>query len=69
MIMKQAEISEDERRKLSHAMVTLNGNPAYITGVKNDFAKVVDMTTNLEAEWSWPAVKRVVENGGKFKSF
>jgi hypothetical protein len=57
-----------ERLALTEAKVTLNGEPAKISGVYYRFATVTQLKTRLGAEWSWEAVKRVVANGGDFKS-
>lgn len=56
------------RHELCAKKVTLNGNPAVISGANNDFATVTDMTTHLSAEWAWETVERIVNNGGEFKS-
>jgi hypothetical protein len=53
-------------QELCAAEVTLNGNPAIISGHRLSFAKVTDLTTGLSAEWSWTAVRRIVANGGAF---
>lgn len=58
----------DERRELCAADVTLDGRPARIAGSRNDFATVRVRATGLGAEWSWPTVRRVVANGGEFRS-
>lgn len=47
---------------------TLNGNPAVVSGYNLDFAKVTDLITGLSAEWAWPTVERILNNGGNFKS-
>lgn len=57
------------RESLCHARVTLNGQPARITGYGLDFAKVTDRATGLSAEWSWETVLHVVTNrNGAFRS-
>jgi hypothetical protein len=48
--------------------ITLDGKPAVISGYRNSFAKVTQLSTGLSAEWSWEAVERIVAKGGKFKS-
>lgn len=49
--------------------VTLNGNPAQVSGYHNDFATVTDMTTGLSCEWAWQTVAHIVKNRkGAFKS-
>lgn len=59
-----------ERREALAARrdLTLNGNPARITGTHRRFAVVTDLTTRLSAEWSWESAERVVQNGGNFRS-
>ena len=61
----------DARRELTESVeITLNGQPAKITGYRKPFATVTDIATGLGAEWSWEAVANVV-NGpskGAFKS-
>ena len=59
----------DERRPLLHATVTLNGQAARISGLRNDYATVTDQATGLGAEWAWPTVRHIIENkGGAFQS-
>lgn len=57
-----------KRMGLTEAKVTLNGEPAKVSGVYNRFATVTQLKTRLSAEWSWEAVERVVAKGGDFKS-
>lgn len=58
----------EERHRLCAIAVTLNGNPARISGTVNDFATVTDTKSGLSAEWSWYTVARIVETGGRFTS-
>lgn len=58
----------DQRRELCAAKVTLNGQPATISGAMRDFAVVRDIKTGLGAEWAWVTVARIVANGGRFRS-
>jgi len=61
--------AEDVRRKLCEVPATLNGEPARISGYRNDFATVTQLDSGLSAEWSWPAVRRIVEQrDGAFKT-
>ena len=56
-------IPYDERhRMINTRSVTVNGNPAQLSGAMNDFATVTDRTTGLSAEWSWETVKRVIDH-------
>jgi hypothetical protein len=57
-----------DRYALIDARVTLNGNPARISGARLDFARVTDTVTGLSCEWAWETVERIVANGGAFKS-
>lgn len=57
-----------DRHALCAATVTLNGNPARISGARLPFARVTDMTTGLSAEWAWATVERIVAHDGAFKS-
>lgn len=56
-----------------HAMVksygitpTVNGHSGRITGYSNRFATVTDRETGVSAEFSWEAVRAVMEAGGNF---
>jgi hypothetical protein len=48
--------------------VTLNGQPARITGAGLEYARVTEIRSGLSAEWPWHAVARVVARGGRFES-
>jgi hypothetical protein len=49
--------------------VTLDGEKAVIIGVKEDFATVAILPNGYGFQWSWEAVKRIVEEkDGKFTS-
>lgn len=56
------------REELAQSKVTLNGNPAVISGILNDFATITNPKTGEHYEWSWNAVDRIVSKGGNFKS-
>lgn len=45
--------------------VTLNGKPACISGRFNAFATVMQFGSALAVQFSWPAVFRVMRDGGK----
>lgn len=69
MAKRTSSISLEERRALVQTKgITLNGNPAKVTGSEMAFAVIRDKTTGLYAEWSWEAVRRIVAKGGAFKS-
>jgi len=57
-----------DRHALVLATVTLDGNRARISGIRNDFATVTDAATGMSVEFAWPTVERIVRNGGTFKS-
>lgn len=61
-------VSYAERRALCEADITLNGRPAKISGACLDYAMVTDRESGLGAEWSWPAVQRIVAKGGAFST-
>lgn len=46
---------------------TANGHSAVISGYSNRFATVTDRETGTSAEFSWEAVREVMERGGDFK--
>ena len=60
--------SLERRYELIAADVTLNGEPAVISGVFMRFATVRQRRSGLSAEWAWSTVERVVSNGGAFRS-
>lgn len=61
-------VTDDERRALCDARVTLNGEPAKIAGTSLPFATVTTLATGLGCQWAWPTVARIVANGGRFTS-
>lgn len=61
-------MTREEKARLCEAEITLNGKPAQITGAANRFATITERESGLSAEWSWPAVKLVVDRGGAFLS-
>lgn len=65
-------LTEQERKaiadKYAGAACTLNGLPARVTGRLCDYATIAQLNSGLSAEWSWPAVERVMLTGGNFKS-
>ena len=69
MTTHRTALTEDQRRALCAAKVTLNGQPAAVSGWRAAHARVTDYATGLGAEWSWDAVAHVVEhNDGAFSS-
>jgi hypothetical protein len=58
----------DERYALCGGGVTLNGQPATVTGAQHAFAMVRDVRSGLGCEWAWETVARIRANGGAFKS-
>lgn len=62
-------IGQARRRALCAQAVTLNGEPAVISGALHRFATVTSLASGLSAEWSWAAVQRVIaEERGAFQS-
>lgn len=56
-----------------HALVlqrcTLNGIPAQVTGIRNEFAMIRPLRGECApAAFTWSTVERVICSGGKFKS-
>lgn len=47
---------------------TLNGHRASVGGYRLPFARVADLETGLDCEFSWETVARVMARGGAFKS-
>lgn len=62
------EVTIEERIALCDAHVTLDGQPAYVSGYELAFARVRLAANGLGAEWSWETVARIVANGGRFAS-
>lgn len=59
----------EQKIELCEAKVTLNGEPAKVSGYKNDFATITQIKSGLSAEWSWQTVEHIIKNkGGQFKS-
>lgn len=56
------------RHALVLQRVTLNGCPAQVTGIRNEFATVRALRGECSAEFAWQTVERVICNGGNFKS-
>ena len=46
--------------------ITLDGESAIVTGVKNAFATVCSNTCSVE--FAWPTVQRIMNKSGDFKS-
>ena len=60
---------KDDLVLLSHVLgATLDGEPARIVGRLNPFATVAQVKGPLALEWSWEAVKRIMDNDRKFSS-
>ena len=65
----EMEVCYDERKDIMAKKVTLNGNPATISGGMTRFAVVRQLNGDERYEWSWETVKNIVNNkGGKFLS-
>jgi len=62
-------VTLQRRQRLCEKEITLNGNPATISGWKNDFANITSLSTGERYEWSWETVDRIVTmRGGRFES-
>lgn len=67
--IRLADALLNERRLLAAAKVTLDGRPAKIGGIRNDFATVTSLYTGASFEWSWHAAAHIVEDcEGRFRS-
>ena len=64
------EIPVEDRIRLSEQAVTLDGKPAKVSGVYNQFALVwCKSTPGKGVQFSWAAVRSVIKTrGGRFKS-
>lgn len=62
-------MNTETRRDLCNMTVTLDGKPAAIVGIYNDFATVRRLDV-LSAEYAfcWETVARIVAKDGAFKS-
>lgn len=66
-------VPAEERRALCAAPVTLNGQPATISGTDSPFALVrtcgpwTPQNKTLSADWAWHTVREIVAKGGAFK--
>lgn len=57
------------RHALVLQRVTLNGKPAQVTGIREEFAMVRSLRGECAAaQFDWQTVERVVMSGGNFKS-
>lgn len=62
-------LSIPQRIELEKHEITLNGQPARIGGILNDFATIGYMNGGMSAEFAWPTVKHIIENkNGAFKA-
>lgn len=62
-----APLTITDKQVLTAAAVTLNGEPAYVSGIHNEYASVTQHT-GLSVEFAWPTVARIVAAGGHFTS-
>jgi hypothetical protein len=60
-------VSRDERLAICSVNVTLDGHPATISGVQNNFATVADMHGH-SVEFAWTTAAHIVVRGGRFYS-
>lgn len=62
-------ISIDRRRELCQAQgITLDGEPARISGALHQFALVRRLDNGLGCEWAWETVDRIAATTGRFYS-
>jgi hypothetical protein len=62
-------IDDVQRQKLCETPVTLDGEPARISGWANPFAAVTRSDgRGGSVEFAWPTAARIVEAGGAFQS-
>ncbi len=61
-------VADSLARCRSDNPATLNGRPAIIRGAFQPFAHIEQEREGLVCEFSWPAVARIMEKGGAFKS-
>ena len=58
-------MTHEDRVALCNASVTLDGKPAIISGTKLKFPTIHNKAGQA-GQWSWPAVQRIVKDGGRF---
>lgn len=64
-----AGVPTERRRELCQERVTLDGQPATISGYRQPYATVRILTgAQYGHQWSWEAVERIVAKGGEFHS-
>ena len=62
-------VPEDRRYDLVDARITLNGEKAALTGIKNRFATVTQYGTGLSCEFSWETAEHIItKKNGDFRS-
>ena len=57
----------EARRDICAVHVTLNGKPATISGALVNHGTVSSLDGELSAQWSWPAIERIVNTNKQFK--
>jgi hypothetical protein len=57
-----------DRHSLVLTRVSLNGFPAQITGIREDYAMVRSLRGEYASQFAWETVLQVVNSGGKFNS-
>jgi len=56
----------DQRRQLCQVRVTLNGQPAKISGAQNEYATVSTLGGTTQYQWAWSTVEYVCSRDGRF---
>lgn len=65
--MTRARLTWAERVALTEATVTLDGEPARLSGYGLEFP-VISTASGKRAEWSWHAAKHIIQHcGGRFE--
>lgn len=56
------------RALLCESLITLDGEPAKITGRMEDYATISALPDGPSYQWSWDSALQIVRNCGNFKS-
>jgi hypothetical protein len=57
-----------DRHALVISSVTLDGAPARLIGIRDDYATVIPLRGGAPAQYSWSRAYDVVTHGGNFES-
>ena len=68
-MLKPIHVSESVRQTMcAVTTATINGNPARISGWRNEFATVTDLNTRMSCEFAWTTAFGILSTHKKFKS-